>query len=285
MDNNSTPKPSRVKRLGAFLSNNPWVVIACVFSTLFSVPWAIISTITGIQAPGVTYFVNPARNKVAQAGTSSDLTILYKGQPISGSVTAASIALWNEGKKPVFKSDVLTPIQFRLPAQHKILEAKIVKSTRDVVDLHIDLTKRTEGIVEVDFKILEQYDGGVLQIIYEGDTQTPIMGYGTIVGQPSITQLSFSRNDKDPNQGYRTRPQNIKRFTNASLVVFGISLLITAIHLTSKALFRRRVISLGAHQNLSGISAAAASAVILALLTNIIVAIVKDAPTVPFDFN
>lgn len=149
-------------------------------------PLAIYLYVASIQEPRLTYSVRPVRSVIAQAGSYSDLTVQYKGQRIDSSVTAASIALWNDGKKPVLWADLLSPLEFHLPPGHRILGAKILRTTRSVIGFELDQSQIASGILGVRFKVLEFDDGALIQIIYEGDQFVRIDGEGTVIGQSSI---------------------------------------------------------------------------------------------------
>jgi hypothetical protein len=186
MDDNATPGLPISERLRNLLTKNLWMLVLLAVSTLISSPLAIYLYVASIQEPGLTYSVRPVRSVIAQAGAYSDLTVQYKSQPIASSVTAASIALWNDGKKPALSTDLLSPVQFHLPPGHRILEAKILRTTRNVLGFELDQTHIASGVLGIRFKVLEHDDGALIQVIYEGDQFVRIDGEGSAIGQPSL---------------------------------------------------------------------------------------------------
>jgi hypothetical protein len=59
-----------------------------------------------------TFYVSPQRAIIvdARVPTSSDLQVLYRGEAVNSGVAAVTVYIWNDGKLPIFKSDVLEPI-------------------------------------------------------------------------------------------------------------------------------------------------------------------------------
>src|SRR5258707_8157288 len=127
-------RTSILAKLRRFFSN-PWVGAAGSIGSIIGIPLTIYLFWAGQEEPDVRYYVHPVRSVLAQPGTFSDLTVLYKGQPTAGPVTTASVILWNNGKRPVRQSDILSPITIRLAPGHRILAAALGKTTRAVIGL------------------------------------------------------------------------------------------------------------------------------------------------------
>ena len=60
--------------------------------------------------------------------------------------------------------------------------------TREVIGLQLDKSKLDEGQLVVDWTILEQDDGAVLQLLYYGDDQTLITVSATVEQQGDIRE-------------------------------------------------------------------------------------------------
>ncbi|MCX5672157.1 MAG: hypothetical protein NTU94_12640, partial [Planctomycetota bacterium] len=75
------------------------------------------------------------------------------------------------------------------------------------VNLRLDSTKLAEGRVPLNWDILEQSDGAIIQLIYAGDENTDINIEGVLEGQPSVSRLEYSRKLQRPeNQFSSDRP-------------------------------------------------------------------------------
>ncbi|HEY7401938.1 MAG TPA: hypothetical protein VIB39_00320 [Candidatus Angelobacter sp.] len=67
------------------------------------------------------------------------------------------------------------------------------KKSRDVVDISLDQKHQEEGVVGFSWNILEQGDGGVIQVVYAGSpAATKIIVNGVIEGEHQIRQLQYS---------------------------------------------------------------------------------------------
>ena len=90
------------------------------------------------------------------------------------------------GKLPIRREDILSPITICLGANARILECSVVKVSRDSTGVNLANIDQTGGRANIDWRILEANDGGVLQIIYTGDTAVEATFSGEIVGQNKL---------------------------------------------------------------------------------------------------
>jgi hypothetical protein len=183
----SAVKPGRLKN---FLINNPWYGFYGFVIGIAALGFAVYSHFASQQLPDIRYAVLPGRAVLVQGGRPSDLSVLYKNTAIEGSVTSVSIEVWNYGKKAVLPTDVLAPLQITT-GDHRILEAKIVKAGRDIAELQLNNDALAKGIVGLQFRILEHNDGGVIQLIYEGDASVQVSARGVVVGQPMLSFVTY----------------------------------------------------------------------------------------------
>lgn len=165
---------------------NPWVCIIGSIASIVALPVSGIFFWASISSPGLTYMVHPAKAAVFRANQSSRLSVSCNGKMIDGDITAAQIAIWNDGKQPIRSSDILEPLLIKTNNGWPILEAKIRQASRDVVNLHLDDSKIDKGEITVSWKIMEHNDGGVIQLIYKGNDQVDITANSIIEGQSGI---------------------------------------------------------------------------------------------------
>lgn len=142
----------------------------------------------GKEAHQLTYYISPAKAVVVQTGQASKLAVSFDGKPVGTDITAAQIAIWNQGKLPIKKDDVLRPIVIDTENNAPILEATIRKSSRDVTHLALNIDELQKGRVSISWNILEQNDGGIIQLVYAGNPALKIYVDGIIEGQRSIVQ-------------------------------------------------------------------------------------------------
>lgn len=77
-----------------------------------------------------------------------------------------------------------------------MLEATVIQPGRDVVDIGVAVSREIVGEVDLDWKILERFDGVTIQIIYGGPVEEEISLSGTIEGQGPPSLVNFNANDR-----------------------------------------------------------------------------------------
>ena len=189
-----TTRRSMTEQVRAF-ATNPWVAVAGLVATIISVPLAIYFGVASFASPDLAYVVSPARAVVVKQGTASHLSVQYGGRPIEGDVSAAQIAIWNAGKHPVRREGILRPISIRTDPRSPILEASIRKTSRDVIRL--DLSRESETELRLSWNVLEQNDGGVIQVVYAGQPDARFSVDGVIEGQNAIRREGITEPEKN----------------------------------------------------------------------------------------
>jgi hypothetical protein len=159
---------SPIGKVISFFSH-PLVGILGSVASVIGIPLAVYLTFASQHEPRLTYIVHPLRAPVVQTGKMSNLKVLINGATIQSDVTAAQIAVWNSGRAPIKSEDILTPILIQTENNAPILEVTVLKVTRaPVTNISLDRTRLPSGIVGVRWRILEQDDGCVLQILLYG---------------------------------------------------------------------------------------------------------------------
>lgn len=177
-------------RIRQFFSN-PLVGILGSLASLVGLAVSFYFYYASIKNPLFSYHVKPGRATIVKSSEASGLEINYSGKQIRGDISAAQIALWNAGKQPIKTEHILNKIQI-ITSGVPIIEARIQKSTRDVCGIALDKNELEKGILGVSWKILEDGDGGVVQIIYNGNTGNEIKCIGDIEGQKKFGNYSDS---------------------------------------------------------------------------------------------
>src|SRR4030095_6638017 len=152
-------------------------------ASIIAIPLAIYFYIKANKKRGLTYRVNEIRTLIVKGGEASSLTILHKNTEIVGDITAVHIAIWNQGHESIRPKHMLRPLIIETKNSVPILESRIRKMTRDVVELKLDESQCEQGQLSVSWNILETKDGGIVQIIYAGSPDIRITAYATLEGQ------------------------------------------------------------------------------------------------------
>ena len=168
--------------------SRPYVGIVGTVASIVGVLLAVHVYVASRETRELVYLVNPAKSIIVASGQSSVLSVRVAdtGQKIAGDVTAAQVAFWNEGHQSIRPQNMLRPLVMKVGDGATVLEARIVKTSRDVIGLALDTTRAADGIIVVTWEILEHNDGGIIQLVFSGDASTPIAATGIIEGQGVI---------------------------------------------------------------------------------------------------
>jgi len=173
-----------------FFSNHPLLGMLGALGSVASIVALPLAIWPITPKRELTFYVNPVRTPIVQALKSSDLSVSYKGIVVTGDVTVAQIAIWNAGKEPIRSEDILKSAMLLTSSNCPILETVVLTPARDVTDFKIDFAKGMTGHVGLSWRILEEDDGAVLQIVYAGKPNQKISLDAAVVGQKTPTEAS-----------------------------------------------------------------------------------------------
>ena len=210
------------------LFSNPIVSMIGWAATVLSLFLGIYFYIQSIKKRDLVYFVNPAQAVVVKTGEASNLHVSYGDRELKSDVTAAQVAIWNRGNESVRPENILEPVTIHTSPSVQILEARIRKKSRDVVDDSLDQTRLSEGIVGVKWKIFEQGDGVVIQLVYAGSPSTQIKVSGVIEGQSEIRELKEPGSEKNK-EGIKKPDVEMRNEIGFFIIAFGLFATITFI--------------------------------------------------------
>jgi hypothetical protein len=169
------------------LSKHPWFTI---LSWLVSILLAIGLFLVSSKHRLLLYAINPTTTTLVQGGGLSDLHVSYKGQELGSDLTAVQILIWNAGRESIRVEHILDPIKIITSNNVRIIEAQIRGIARPVGNFTIDTTHALEGIVYLQWRILEHDDGAEIQLLLAGPPSTRITLSGVIEGQEYIPHES-----------------------------------------------------------------------------------------------
>jgi hypothetical protein len=216
----------------------PVVGIAGLIASVVSIFLTVYLYLASREKPELTYFVHPAKAAVVRTGQTSRMAVQFDGKNFASDITAAQIAFWNAGRRPIRANAILSPLVIRTGNKERILEARLRKTSRDVVGASLDCSRLASGEVEIRWNILEQNDGGVLQIVYAGTEAVDIQAHAILESQPEIVRLDYTKELRNPGDEYAYRQGWKSRLPN--LLAVGAGLL--AIMLSLIVLSKRRKI-------------------------------------------
>jgi hypothetical protein len=165
---------------------HPFIIISWLI-TAISISLAFYFYSDAQNFPQLSYTIRPIRGIVVRSGHSSKMTVRYGDTLVETDITAVQIVLWNGGKKAIKKADILKPITIHTEKNVPILEASILKTTRDIIHPSLNTDEIQMGVANLTWDILEQDDGCTVQIIYEGKPDININIDGAVEGQGHLS--------------------------------------------------------------------------------------------------
>ncbi|MBU0509338.1 hypothetical protein KKH27_10930 [bacterium] len=157
-------------------------------------PWiSLCGLIIGLL--GLLLFLRSKRDKrpcFAQRSTNilTDLKssfgaieVTYESQPIQ-SFTSTRIAFWNEGRETINRADIPSgaPITIRVGEGHRILEVKTVFRVEEANQMDIHISDSEARQAAISFEYLDQDQGGVVEILHTGTSDSDISISGLVKG-------------------------------------------------------------------------------------------------------
>jgi hypothetical protein len=205
--------------------SRPIVGIAGSVTSVIGFALSIYFFVASREIPELTYFVHPAKAAVVKTGQTSRLSVQFDGQNLTGDITATQIAFWNAGRRPIRSASILKPLVIHTGNKARILEARLQKMSREVVGLTLDSSRLSSGQVGINWNILEQNDGGVVQIVYSGNERVEITADAVLEGQPEIVRLQYARPLSTPNEQYTRQQGWPGRILGYAMLAMGILVL------------------------------------------------------------
>jgi hypothetical protein len=180
-----------------------------------------------------------------------DVTLLYKGREIAN-LNRCLFTLWNKGSRTLLRSAVVDsdPIRIALPDGAKVLDVGLVKISRPTIGLNASIDKSEHAIL-IDFDFLDQGDGGIVEILYQGNETLAPFVTGSIMGAPKglrrpdiLRGLEYTPDDADENPRKARKEWGMPlvillafiAFTVTSAVIFGPNSPLSVIFMTLSGL-------------------------------------------------
>jgi len=228
----SDPEPSVVppeEGMSHFrrIFGNPFLGFIGTLASVIGLGLAVYLYLTGQQHRDLVFTVHPARTILAQGLQTGKLKVEFRGSQVQSDVVGVRVALWNQGKGSIRSSNVLSPIQIRITPTVSILEATVIKVSRDVAGLRVidNSDAFRKGELELAFSILEEGDGGSVQVIYAGSPEAVVDVVGVIEGQRAPRNLRGRSILANPEREYemsRARERRLRLFSDGLAVVIVI---------------------------------------------------------------
>jgi hypothetical protein len=129
----------------------------------------------------LTYAIQPIRTAFVQVSHPSDITVLYKGKPIKGDLSAAQIMIANAGQEAIETQDVKVQLSLVI-SNAEILDRTLLTPARKGTSFTL-ATNLPNTRLDLNWNILEKGDNPVIQVLYAGNRDASIVLEGRIKGQ------------------------------------------------------------------------------------------------------
>lgn len=130
------------------------------------------------------YFLQHKPLLGSSSGAMDEVSLLFKGEEITN-LNCCVLVIWNRGFRTLPKSAVVDSDRVRvcLPEKSKALGVGVAKSSRPAIGLTASIDESRAAVI-VDFDFLDKDDGGVIEILYQGDPDLKPTLAGSIRGAP-----------------------------------------------------------------------------------------------------
>jgi hypothetical protein len=195
MDDTKPPeaKPSLWETIARLCKEHPIVGplgVLGALASIIAVPLAFIFWCWPVTPKReLTYAIQPVRAAIVQVNRQSDIVVTYKGQRITGDLCAAQVMIANAGAEPIEYADILGPVAL-VVSNAAVIECNTNIPAKDGTDFLVE-TNIASGRINLSWKILEQGDNPVVQILYAGQRNAPIVLEGRVKGQGPIKQVAW----------------------------------------------------------------------------------------------
>jgi hypothetical protein len=190
----------------------------------------------------LVYAINPVRTAVVTAGQASELAVFYEGEPLgSVDVTAAQVAIWNEGKQSIREENILEDVVICADPPVPILEASIGQYSREVTKFTLVGTPESlaSGRVPVSWYILENKDGASVQLIYVGTEEVDFYVEGVIEGLRGIKDVELRVATQTPQERI-SKQQEIRWVILGLACIIGVAMMFNIYLVFRSGTWRRR---------------------------------------------
>jgi len=134
-----------------------------------------------------SFAVHPSRTQIVAADPlqgSPVSVVLSDGNKVDGDVFSLAFLFWNDGAVPIRPEDILEPISLCFSGTERVLDVTVREVTRKVVSFSADRCPGDLGMrcICPRFRILEEKDGAVGEILYSGNRYSALEVTGSVEG-------------------------------------------------------------------------------------------------------
>lgn len=160
----------------------------------------VVGIVIGVLA--AYYFYLKARERIdpryllrheplvdSSSGAMTNVSVLFKGATVTN-LNRCLLVMWNRGNRVITRDAIAQNDKVRVcfPEGVTALGAGVEWSSRSAVELSSHVSDDGSAVI-VDFAFLDADDGGVIEILYQGDPEVSPTVTGSIMGAPKGLQV------------------------------------------------------------------------------------------------
>ena len=160
------------------------IIISSVISIVITLVFGYYFLYVGIRQRRPTFYVDPTRTTILdkENAANAPLQLLKSnGETITSDVTSIYFYFFNQGPETIKYENIYSPLKIVLSDNAEILDFKVLKVARSVSGIEVTRDSISNSLT-IHLKALEEYDGFVGQIIFEGNKNASINLEGGIDG-------------------------------------------------------------------------------------------------------
>lgn len=175
------------------MSQRVWdMIVSSVISIVITIVFGYYFIYVGEKQREPTFYIDPVKTMIIDRENAGDapIQLLKTNQDtIESDVISAYVYFFNQGMETIKRENVYAPLKIKVDSG-EILYHKIIRVARPVTGIKINRDTLDQSLA-IDFVALENDDGFVAQIIYEGKMNSKIFLEGGIDGAKSFkTELT-----------------------------------------------------------------------------------------------
>lgn len=133
-ENQAGQTPTQQQGVFKRIFHHPNFSVVSGIATIVSLILAIYFYEESVTEPNLTYYISNTRTPIVQPGKLNNFSVNYQGEQITGYLSSAEIQIWNAGKAPIMREDILKTVTLRTPHGEQIYSPTFV-TTRDVIGI------------------------------------------------------------------------------------------------------------------------------------------------------
>jgi hypothetical protein len=160
------------------------IVISSIISIIITIVFGYYFLYVGVRERKPTFYVDPVRTTILDKESVANAPLLLlksNGDTITSDVTSVYFYFFNQGEETIKQENIYSPLKIVLGDNAEILDYKVLKVSRPVSGIEVTRDKIGHTL-NINLKALENSDGFVGQIIFEGKKDASIYLEGGIDG-------------------------------------------------------------------------------------------------------